>query len=216
MTPSKLLHLCAGAALLAACDATKPQTTPSSSATTTAAAGVRSGQPSASATTAPTASAAVTVGVPVPEAPSPGKPGDGFATAEEGAAAVAHAIASERLAAFDVGSPTKALLDTTFAECNPKPATDLAPDMKLGVEAGLKMSKGRRPLQPVRLVEAQVVELEKGERYADCKVVKDVKLRVFGFLIHDADGKDAFADGGVGVSFYPLGDPPRYFISAPK
>ncbi len=131
-------------------------------------------------------------------------------------AAIGDAIASEDLKAFDVGKPSKALLDAAFTGC--KESADLAKamDMKPSVQAGLALVKGKRPLKLVKHGEGQAIELKKGEGYADCTASSDLKLRVFGFMLNDAEGNEAFGDGSMGVSLFPLGEPPRIYVGAPK
>jgi hypothetical protein len=199
-------------ATLLGCDTPSSGSSASAAKTSSAA----SAKPATSAAASAPAPSAAGSAAASPAKAALGNPGEGFATIEDAVAAIGDAIASEDLKAFDVGKPSKALLDAAFTGC--KESADLAKamDMKPSVQAGLALVKGKRPLKLVKHGEGQAIELKKGEGYADCTASSDLKLRVFGFMLNDAEGNEAFGDGSMGVSLFPLGEPPRIYVGAPK
>lgn len=209
---SHLLLLGLATLLVAGCGTSSTASTASATSSGSAPTGARSAPApaKASASTAPSSAASGAA-----RAPALGKPSEGFATVEDAVAAVADAIAREDLQAFDVGRPTQEQLATVYGAC--KDATMAAAmDMRSSVQKALSSAKGKRPLKLEKTGEGRAIELKKGDGYADCTASKDLKLRVFGFLFNDADGGVALGDGELGVSVFPLGDPPRYYIGAPK
>lgn len=144
-----------------------------------------------------------------------GKTGEGFASVEDALAAAMAALVNGDLTAFDVGRPTKTVLDTVF-KC--KEGTDLVAtmDMKAALAVPENQAKGKAPFKGIKHQESESIPLKKGEVLADCEATTDMNVRVFGFVIQDADGKDAFPHGGVNVGLYSFGSPARIYFGPPK
>lgn len=212
MSTRSLAFALSASVTLLACD-TPSSGSSASAAKSSSAASAKSATSAAASAPAPSAASSAAAS---PAKVALGNPGEGFATIEDAVAAIGDAIAREDLKAFDVGKPSKALLDAAFTGCKEGADIAKAMDMKPSVEAGLALVKGKRPLKLVKHGEGQAIELKKGEGYADCTASSDLKLRVFGFMLNDAEGNEAFGDGSMGVSLFPLGEPPRIYVGAPK
>lgn len=203
-------------AALGACDSNAKTSSSSaaksgaaSAASASTAAAVKS---SAAPSTAPASSPA-----PVASDAKPvlGKAGEGFASVEDALSAALAALASSDLTAFDVGRPTKAVLDTAF-QC--KEGADLVTtlDMKEALSVPENRPKGKAPFKGIKHEESEPIPVKKGEEIGSCVATADLNVRVFSFLVQDADGNNAFPGGNVNLGLYSFGSPARVYFGPPK